>query len=125
VRSTDRKNEPRMPPSSHLTRPVVNPSAGPVGARLPGGRNPKMPFLHASPTAPPPVPRRHAVRSSPARSSRGGPVARRSPSRMRRARSIPPGGPRAGRGVNPSDAPTLTLRCRPAASPASSCTPRA
>jgi len=37
------------PPGSspHLTLPVVNPSARPVGARLPGERSPKMGFRHA------------------------------------------------------------------------------
>lgn len=44
--------------------------------------------------------------------------------RALRARSIPPGGSRFGPGVNRSDASPLTLRCRPAASPAPSCRPQ-
>jgi hypothetical protein len=43
--ATDWKNEPRIPPAPLLTLPPVNPSARPVGARLPGGRSPKIPFL--------------------------------------------------------------------------------
>ena len=83
---TDKKNEPRIPPSSHLTLPSVNRAFGPPRVRL-RRRRPPDPRCRASPrTAPPPVPRRHAFRSSPARSSSGGPVARRSPSRMRPGR---------------------------------------
>ena len=72
VTFTDRKSEPRIPPSAHLTLPVVNPSARLVGARLPGGRSPKRRALRASHTAPPPVLRVHALQWSPARSGPGG-----------------------------------------------------
>ena len=81
---TDRKNEPLSPSSPHLPRPLVHPAAPPVGVRIPGERSPKRRLLRAPHTAPPPVPRVPALRSSPARSGPGGPVARRRPSRMRR-----------------------------------------
>ncbi len=56
--------------------PGVNPAARPVRAELHVRRPQDHGCRHSSHAAPPPVPRHHALRSSPARSGPGGPVAR-------------------------------------------------